>query len=562
VRAPLAALSVVVALGCATRLDRDPRTVPPGPGEVAIDEARTAPPGGDPAVPESTWRTLLPPLTPTAHAPEPDEARFDVSVREMPAREFYLSLVEGTPINMVVDPALDGRITLTLKQVTLGETLDTVRAVYGYEYDPIPGGYHVMPPRLLVRVFELGYLNVRRSGRSQTRVSSGQVTGQSSAAELVEGSRPEAVSGSVISTDSDTDLWADIEHALREIVAREDDRRVVVNPDSGVIVVRALPRELRDVEHYLASVQLSLGRQVILEAKIIEVTLSDSFRTGINWTRLSDFGSNDLAVLGSQIGGGTALGSTLLSEIAGNTGQLDPRLVTPPSGTDTSAFGGVFTLSVEAENFSAFLEALEQQGEVQVLSSPRISTLNNQKAVIKVGSDEFFVTDVSTTTVTGTSTTTNPDIELTPFFSGIALDVTPHIGDDGIITLHIHPSVSDVSDQIKSISIGGQSQTLPLARSDIRETDSIVRARSQQIVVIGGLMQDIATARRAATPWVSKVPLLGSLFEHNLESATKKELVILLRPVLIGRDGWRREIERSAERIDAHKQRFYDRGKP
>ena len=116
--------------------------------------------------------------------------------------------------------------------------------------------------------------------------------------------------------------------------------------------------------------------------------------------------------------------------------------------------------------------------------------MNNQKAIIKVGTDEFFVTDVSTTTITSTATQSTPNIELTPFFSGIALDVTPQISEGGTIMLHIHPTVSQVRDQQKNISIGGAVQTLPLARSTVRETDFIVRAKNGQLVVIGGLMQD------------------------------------------------------------------------
>ncbi len=106
-------------------------------------------------------------------------------------------------------------------------------------------------------------------------------------------------------------------------------------------------------------------------------------------------------------------------------------------------------------DFAAFIELLETQGDVQVLSSPRIATINNQKAVIKVGSDEFFVTDISSTTVTGTATTTSPDITLTPFFSGIALDVTPQIDAGGRVTLHVHPTISQVTDQQKTITVAG-----------------------------------------------------------------------------------------------------------
>ena len=159
--------------------------------------------------------------------------------------------------------------------------------------------------------------------------------------------------------------------------------------------------------------------------------------------------------------------------------------------------------------------------------------MNNQKALIKVGTDEFFVTDVSTTTITGTATTSTPNIELTPFFSGIALDVTPQISGEGDIMLHIHPTVSSVVDQQKNISISGINQTLPLARSTVRESDSIVRASNGQLVVIGGLMQDRTEDLDAKTPGVGDLPLVGSLFRSKRSEQLKSELVILLKPIVI-----------------------------
>jgi MSHA biogenesis protein MshL len=191
--------------------------------------------------------------------------------------------------------------------------------------------------------------------------------------------------------------------------------------------------------------------------------------------------------------------------------------------------GSTFTLNASFTDFEAIIDLLETQGTVQVLSSPRISTVNNQKAVIKVGSDEFFVTDISTTTVTaGSAINTNDSPELTPFFSGIALDVTPQISSAGVVTLHVHPTVSDVTEQRKSIA----GDDVPLAASTIRESDSIVRARSGQIVVIGGLMETSSSDSDAGVPWLSKVPVLGYAFKQKQQSSVKRELVILLKPVV------------------------------
>ena len=182
-----------------------------------------------------------------------------------------------------------------------------------------------------------------------------------------------------------------------------------------------------------------------------------------------------------------------------------------------------------------------------------MSTLNNQKAVIKAGSDEFFVTDISSNTVTGTASTTNRDVELTPFFSGIALDVTPQVSSDGDIILHIHPTVSEVEDQLKDIALGGSQDevvSLPLALSEVRESDSIVRARSGQIIVIGGLMQNTMREQQFRTPVLGSIPGVGALFRSTRELETKTELVILLKPVVVDDDeSWKDFLDGPLERL-------------
>jgi MSHA biogenesis protein MshL len=263
---------------------------------------------------------------------------------------------------------------------------------------------------------------------------------------------------------------------------------------------------------------------------------------------LDDNASGRGALIG-QSGGGSVF-DTGFSESRGNSGNLTPGQ-SLPNALDSGVFGGVFSMALNFNDFQAFVEMLESQGDVQVLSSPRISTVNNQKAVIKVGSDEYFVTDISSDTTTSTTTTNSTDITLTPFFSGIALDVTPQIDRQGSITLHIHPTVSEVVDQNKSINAFGIDQQLPLAFSTVRETDSVVRAQSGQLVVIGGLMQDTISKDESGIPVLSKIPGLGALFRHTKSSSTKSELVILLRPQVIGSPAdWQQTLDASRQRID------------
>jgi MSHA biogenesis protein MshL len=206
-----------------------------------------------------------------------------------------------------------------------------------------------------------------------------------------------------------------------------------------------------------------------------------------------------------------------------------------------------------SDDFVGVIEMLETQGSVQVLSSPRISTMNNQKAVIKVGQDEFFVTEISNTITTGTGSTTNtPEVTLTPFFSGIALDVTPQISENNEIILHVHPSISKVEDQVKIIQLGDQNIQLPLALSTIRETDSVVYARSGQVVALGGLMQTKSQDINSGMPMLGNMPLVGHLFSQQRNSTIKTELVILLKPSIMGPDGL--PSEQSAKRFKQFRQ--------
>ncbi|MFU8876791.1 MAG: pilus (MSHA type) biogenesis protein MshL [Wenzhouxiangellaceae bacterium] len=519
----------------------------------AMEQAMSAP---EPT-PEQTRALLMPEPEPLAEAPP--EERFDVFVDDAPARAFLMSLVTDSDWNMVVHPQLTGRVSLELKNVTVPEVLEVMRQVYGYEYSETSAGFIVEPARMHTRVYEIDYLSLNRIGVSRTRVSSGQSTnlppslldssGSRSFGRSSTGDQDEDDSSSTrIQTDNETRFWEELATAVQSLVGGENGARVITNAQAGVLSVHAMPDGHRAVSEFLTAVEGSVQRQVILEARIIEVELRDEFRSGINWEAMFSIGGTDFNI-GQVAGQGLFEEGT--SAIRG-VGR-DIAAGTLPSGFSTTAFGGPFTLAAGSSDFSSFIELLETQGNTRVLSSPRIATVNNQKAVIKVGNDEFFVTGIESQTAAGTATsTTASTVQLTPFFSGVALDVTPQISADGNVILHVHPSISEVREQVKQFTTSGQEETLPLAFSTVRESDSIIRARSGEVVVIGGLMRDMVSEERIGTPGISRVPLIGHLFGSRQNRSIKTELVILIRPVVVDSSSvW---ADQARERLDRIRQ--------
>ncbi len=503
------------------------------------------------SVPKSVQSELLQ-LNRPPQAISMPEPRLRIAAHDVDAVEFFGSLFKGSRYSVAVHPGVAGQISVELKNVTLTEVLAVVGDMYGFDVQRKGNVFHVYPAGLRTETIPVNYLMMSRRGLSRTSVSTGGVasndnnssnnnnfdnannnTNNSTSNRSSNGSSNSDSNGTRIETDTNSDYWTDLRDTLQTLIGSGDGRAVITSPQAGLVTIRAYPKELKAVREFLNQSESHLKRQVVLEARILEVSLNEGYEQGVDWSGLSASWDGNKGITGG--------GSLTPSTIANTPNQI------------FSALGGGAGFKISDGNFNVAVNLLKTQGDVNTLSSPRVTATNNQKAVIKVGTDEYFVTNASTTTTTsGTSAPiVTPNVELTPFFSGIALDVTPQIDEEGKVLLHIHPSVIDTEEQKKTIDVGtADPLILPLAKSSIRESDTVVQANNGDIIVIGGLMKTDKQEIVSKVPLLGDIPWVGEAFTNRRESTKKVELVILLKPTVVEKDTWQNELQRSSELLD------------
>ena len=497
------------------------------------------------AVPNTVTEELL--AAAALPAPmEPVLPRFNVAADNVAAPQFLAALVADSDFSVMVHPAVSGTISLQLKQVTVPQVMQLLRDMYGYDIRRQGQVFQVAAPGLRTETIAVNYLMLQRSGLSSVTVNSGGVseerqnnnnnqqndpvlqddsqnTGDQNEQQRRRNNQQSQRSdfnGSMVQSQSQTSFWDELSQSLQLLLGDAPGRVVSVSPQAGLVTIRAMPDEIAAIRQYLQQSESHLQRQVILEARIIEVTLNDDYQQGINW-------QNALANIEST--------RFNITTSAGQSGNLI-----------SNTLGGLTNITFQNADFNGVISLLSTQGDAQVLSSPRVTAMNNQKAVIKVGQDEYFVTRVSSNnTIANGVQQSSPSVTVTPFFSGIALDVTPQIDQNGQVILHVHPSVTETSEKSKTIRLAEQDIVLPLAQSNIRESDTIIRANNGEIVVIGGLMQTILTEQESGVPGLRALPVLGHLFKSSSKVEKKKELVILLRPTVTDAGVWREQLNHS-----------------
>jgi len=534
-----------ILVGCGTR--------PIQPSDKHIQRPVTQDAAAD--IPQALTRNVaLPAPKPGAKA-----ETYSVVVTNVPAQEILFALARDARINLDIHPGLQGSVTLNALNQTLPQILTRISKQVDMRYELDNGNLIVMPDTPYLHNYKIDYVNMARDAES-TIITSAQVasaaTGSGGAGASTNSSSvsikntsknrfwetlvqnikdilhetdkilPDGSSETVTEQSGGTDrivtekkntakktsnettpTQITIQEADSKIVTRRSTFReaasVIANPENGIISVRATGRQHEKIQEFIDQVMNNARRQVMIEATIVEVRLSDNYKQGINWSALIKAGGKGFKVVQSSAGLPTNVGNGMFG------------IITNPS----------------AATIAQQVSLLESFGNVKVLSSPKLSVLNNQTAIIKVVENlvYFTITGGSTSVTNGVTTTTPMTSTPSTLPVGFTMSVTPQISDNDVVLLNLKPSISRLVRMIPDPANAANQ----IPQTQARELESVMRVENNQIAVMGGLMQDEINNLTDAIPVVSRIPVAGELFKHRNDTSTKTELVIFLRPVVI-----------------------------
>lgn len=460
----------------------------------------------------------LPPLQAPANslqvgkAPAPyqsrnDQERYTLSMVDMDIRVALAALSRMSSVPVVAGPEVSGTVNLAVKDLTFAEILMTMIKPLGYSASVEDGLIVVDKPGMVTRAFYLNYLKDKRTFSSVTNASISSTdinSGGNSGTTSSNGSYDSTGNGQGnvrVTTTGSSDFWEELLKGLNLIVFGEgknnndnSEKKVIVNDMAGVVYVTDTSENMKLVSSFLADIEREIKRQVLIQAHIVEIDLDKEFSLGLDWNTLLNSGKIDIS----------------------------QNLVSNPAS-------GVFSVNISSGDFNLMLDAFKEQGTVNMLSSPKISTMNNQKAVIKLTTKEVTWINSTTVNTTGETLTTStiPQVDEV----GLFLDVTPNIDANGKVSMHVHPSISE----IKSVSVSpDQGSSKPVI--NVREVDTIVDVKSGQTVVIAGLIADRMREVKRSVPLLGDIPYLGLAFSNFHQEHKKAELVIFLTPFVLEGD--------------------------
>ena len=470
------------------------------PSQSPAHLSRASEPSGE--IPAPVQQT---PFLPQPKLSTPPET-YTVTVSDVSVKELLFALARDAKMNLDIHPNVSGTVTLNAVKQTLPQILSRIAEQISLRYEVIGPNLVISPDVPHVRTYKVDYLNMTRETKSTVSVATEIATTGGS----VKGGGGNAgnKSNTEVNITSHNNFWEILEKNVAAILGGGENL-VITNPLSGVISVRATSRQHEQVQAFLDRILSNVQRQVLIEATIVEVELNNRYQSGVDWSLVSQ--SNGISAASTLVGGNLAAPPSFLLSYSKAAGSFD------------KVFGA--------------LHMLETFGNVKVLSSPKIMALNNQTALLKVVDEKvYFTTSLeiqeATTTSAGRRTYTS-EIHTVPV--GLVMSVTAQITDDDRVTINVRPTISRITgyatDPAPRLAGSGFDNMIP--EIQIREMESLLKIDSNQIAVLGGLMQNKVSKSSAGIPLLSSLPWIGHLFSYKDDELTKTELVIFLRPTVM-----------------------------
>lgn len=444
---------------------------------------------------------------------KPETETYTVVVNDVEVSSLLFALARDAKINIDVFQNISGKVTLNAIDQTLPQILDRIAEQSSIRYQIKDGLLTIRPDTPFFRTYKVEYVNIDRKTTSENLIST-QIASTGSTGESASGNN----SSTSVASISNNAFWETLTKNISKILiikdtgaekdsGKTDSENIIVNKETGFLTIKANSKQHKQIQQYIDLVLASAKRQVLIEATIAEVTLSDEYQMGVDWSAVSDSGNGTF-----------------------NQSLTGANLTTPPfvTATFTNTNTGLGTVT-------GTVSMLETFGSVKVLSTPKVMAINNQTAILKVVDNRvYFSIDVDTTSnTTTTSQTFTTEIHTVPV--GIVMQVTPYISDNDVITLNVRPTISRiinyVNDPNPALAAVGVNSEVP--EIQVREVESILKVNSGDVAVIGGLMQDTVDESDSSVPFLATIPIIGRLFSYSDDSHSKTELVIFLRPKVI-----------------------------
>lgn len=417
---------------------------------------------------------------------ENDSSRlYSFRVRNLPVRDALNMFASLNQLNIVVEAGVTGNISASFDNIPLEKAFDLMLTSQGYAFEITDKVIRVR--EFLTKTFSLDYIRVTRAASSGGSVSGGGSGGGS------QGS---------INSSNDGQFWTEMDGQLRSMLSPRG--RISINRLTGTAQVTDVVPRVREIESFINTVRAGMHRQIDLEVRIAEVTLRDDQALGLDWSRLPI----------NRFGAIRAVTSIL--DVSGS--------LQPPANT--------LSASYVTNNFSAMITALKQQGDVRVVSQPRVRIINNQTAFVKVGTDQTFFTRTTNRLIqTGGSVVDSINEQANTVTVGVVMTVTPQISNDGYAMLDIAPTMTRLAGIVTSPSGTSSAPIL-----EIKQTNTMVRVKDNEVVVLGGLIQEETSDSNRSVPLLGEIPVVGKAFGSTYRGTVRKELVIFLVPSILPDD--------------------------